>query len=379
MHDLIASFSVMSITPAPPEIEGTPPPPCPLAALPEEILVHILRDVALLDVGDYMRLAQVCKRLAYLVSTEDRIWRRICLGSEFGFSAMHYHWQKQVSWGPITQEDLIREATEAEEAAVAAAAESAASTSGNDDSSELIEPVLPIPPLTLAERSAHHASETTAATLSSYHTLYAQSWQRMFRQRPRIRFNGCYICTVNYMRSGQSSSNQVTWGSPVHIVTYYRYLRFFRDGSCLSLLTTTEPADVVHHLTREALALHAGGANAHLPSAVVQPALRGRWKLARNVDVGNSLSKLPAGPAGAGGELGEGDVAIETEGVSKYIYRLDLSLAHAGRSGGARNNKLNWKGFYSYNTLTDDWAEFTMRHNKPFFFSRVKSYGAKGA
>src|SRR5690349_975880 len=59
MKDLIASFSVMSITPAPPEVEGMPPPLCPLASLPEEILVHILRDVAILDVGDFVRLAQV--------------------------------------------------------------------------------------------------------------------------------------------------------------------------------------------------------------------------------------------------------------------------------------------------------------------------------
>ena len=47
--------------------------------------------------------------------------------------------------------------------------------------------------------------------------------------------------------------------------------------------------------------------------------------------------------------------------------------------GGARNNKLGWKGFFSYNTLTGDWAEFTMRNTKPFFFSRVKSYGVSGA
>lgn len=355
VKDLIASFAVMSIEPAPPPVEGMPPPPCPLASLPEEILVHILRDVALLDVGDFVRLAQVCKRLAYLVTTEDRIWRRICLGSEFGFGGMHYYWQRQITWGPLTEEDLLREADEAE-----------ASAAANSTIAEAAATPPPPPPLTLAERARRHAQESIANTLAFYPSLYSGSWQQMFRLRPRIRFNGCYISTVNYMRSGQASANQVTWASPVHIVTYYRYLRFFRDGTVISLLTTAEPADVVHHLTRDAVALHAGGANAHLPSAVVQSVLKGRWRLAREADnPGASLSEA------------EGDVMVETEGVSKYIYRLDLALGTAGK--GARNNKLAWKGFYSYNPLTGDWAEFTMRNSKPFFFSRVRSYGVKGA
>jgi F-box protein 9 len=351
MKDLITSFSCLSIAPAPPEVEGVPPRRCHLAEIPEEILVYILFDLAVLDVGDFVRLSQVCKRLAYLVATEDRIWRRICLGHEFGFGGMHYYWQRQINWDPLTEEDLIREATEAE------AAVSDPAGAGSDP--------LSLPPLTFSERAQRQAQESTATTLAFYHSLYSRSWLRMFRLRPRIRFNGCYISTVNYPRSGEASANHVTWGSPVHIVTYYRYLRFFRDGTAISLLTTAEPADVVHHLTREAVALHRGGANPHLPSAVAQSALKGRWRLAREADnPGASLSEV------------EGDVMIETEGVSKYIYRLDLALGSAGK--GARNNKLAWKGFYSYNRLTGDWAEFTMRHNKPFFFSRVKSYGVKG-
>ncbi|AEO65953.1 uncharacterized protein THITE_2150148 [Thermothielavioides terrestris NRRL 8126] len=352
VKDLIAGFSVLSIAPAPPEVEGMPPPPCPLAALPEEILVQILRDVAILDVGDFVRLSLVCKRLAYLVATEDRIWRRICLGSEFGFGGMHYYWQRRITWEPLTAEDLIREAAEAEAEASA-------------DSETQLSPPPAAPPLTLSERARRHAEESMANTLAFYHSLYSCSWQRMFRLRPRIRFNGCYISTVNYIRAGQASSYQVTWNSPVHIVTFYRYLRFFRDGTVISLLTTAEPADVVHHMTREAVALHAGGANPHLPSAVARSALKGRWRLAREADnPGASLSEI------------EGGVMIETEGVSNYIYRLDLVLGSAGK--GARNNKLSWKGFYSYNRLTEDWAEFTMQNTKPFFFSRVKSYGVKG-
>jgi len=185
----------------------------------------------------------------------------------------------------------------------------------------------------------------------------------MFRLRPRIRFNGCYISTVNYIRPGQASASQVTWNSPVHIVTYYRYLRFFRDGTVISLLSTTEPADVVHYLTKELQETHRGGASPHLPSIVMQNALRGRWRLSTLDD--NPDTNL---------KDAEGDVFVETEGANaKYMYRMKLSLRSAGK--GAKNNKLVWQGFWNYNILTDDTGEFTLRNDKAFFWSRVKSYG----
>ncbi|KAK0729265.1 hypothetical protein B0T21DRAFT_350182 [Apiosordaria backusii] len=368
MKELISSFAGLTIEPAPPPVEGMPQPPCPISTLPDEILVHILRDVAILDVGDFARLTQVCKRLAFLVATEDRIWRRICLGTEFGFGGMHYHWQRQITWEPLTEEDLQREA--AEEAAAAAAAAALAGSGVSSPETEQEEDDFVVSNvLDIEKRAEKLADESTANTLAFFNSLYSSSWQRMFRLRPRIRFNGCYISTVNYVRSGMANSNSITWGAPIHVVTYYRYLRFFRDGTCLSLLTTAEPNDVVHHLTRENVSLHNGGQNQHLPSHVMESALKGRWRLARAGDNPTaSLSEV------------EGDVMVETEGVSKYIYRLDLSLKSVGKGTGAgtRNNKLAWRGFYSYNRLTDDWAEFTLRNDKPYFFSRVRSYGVMG-
>ncbi|KAL2270052.1 hypothetical protein VTJ83DRAFT_2236 [Remersonia thermophila] len=372
MKELIKSFSTLSITPAPPEVEGTPAPPCPMASLPEEILALILCDVALNDVGDFVRMAQVCKRLAYLVVTEDRVWRRLCVGPEFGFGGMHYHWQCQVNWGPLTEGDLLREAAEAAEAEEAETEAGTGTALGPPSPLPLEADKMPASRSALAERAERLARENAANTLAFFGTLYACSWQRMLRLRPRVRFGGCYISTVNYMRAGQASDSLATWAAPVHIVTYYRYLRFFRDGTVLSLLTTAEPGDVVHHLTRDALALHKGGANPHLPSAnVAKSALRGRWRLARATD----------NPGASPGEI-EGDLVVETEGVGNYIYRLDLTMRSAGKAaqGGAgpRNNKLAWKGFYSYSPLTGEWAEFSMRNVKPYYYSRVKSYGVMG-
>lgn len=95
----------------------------------------------------------------------------------------------------------------------------------------------------------------------------------------------------------------------------------------------------------------------------MKDALKGRWRLT------GPLSS-PNGPS----DEAEGDVLVETEGVvPKYTYHLHLTLAHAGK--GTRNNKLGWKGFFSYNRLTDDWGEFGLRNDRAFYWSRVKSFG----
>ena len=348
MKELLASFSALRIEATPPDVEGAPPLPCPIAKLPDEILIHIMQDVAFSDVADYVRLSLVCKHLAYLVATEQRIWRRICIGPEFGFAGMHYCWATPIEWGRNTYPEYFDEEPE------------------HVDEDDNV-----ISPREIAHRRRIEAHLTTLALTPSVYP----TWKNMFRHRPRIRFNGCYISTVNYVRSGQASTNQSTWGgSPIHIVTYYRYLRFFRDGSLVSLLTTMEPNDVVHHLSRENLLLHQDAAQTHLPSSVMHLAHRGRWRLSPP-GTGPNQSITRQG-AEKGIASGDSDVYVETEGVgTKYLYRMDLSMRSAGKTSATRNNKLIWRSFHSYNKLTDDWGEFGLKNDKPFFFSRVRSYG----
>ncbi|OAF56127.1 hypothetical protein VC83_07552 [Pseudogymnoascus destructans] len=302
--DLLTSFSSLLITPAPPPIEGAPAPPCPIATLPEEILTHILTDLALLDPASFLRTAQTCKRLAYLIATEDQIYKRICQGHEVGFGGMHYSWQLEVSVAPL--------------------------------------------PVALGTLDGPPADEASAAPRAPLllNTLYP-SYATMFRHRPRIRFDGLYISTVNYMRAGAAAATQSTWDSPVHIVTYYRYLRFFRSGAVISLLGTHEPSEVVHALLTGLLE----GKRAPKGSPVAD-ARRGRWRL---------------GGGGEGGRRKGG-----TEGCDeRYIYRMALRVKGQER-GRAR---LGWEGFWNWNRLTDDWAEFGLRNDKPFVFSKVHSYG----
>ena len=72
----------------------------------------------------------------------------------------------------------------------------------------------------------------------------------------------------------------------------------------------------------------------------------------------------------------EGELTIETEGVdSKYEYLMQMTLRSASqRVGATKNNKLVWRAFWSWNRLTDDWAEFGLRNDRAFFWSRVRSW-----
>ena len=94
----------------------------------------------------------------------------------------------------------------------------------------------------------------------------------------------------------------------------------------------------------------------------MKDALLGRWRLTG-----------PEVPGVVDGEK-EGTLIIETAGATpKYFNKMVLNLSSTGRN--ARNNKLTWQGYWSYNRLTDDWGEFGLKNDRAFYWSRVKSYG----
>jgi F-box protein 9 len=336
LKDLLDSFSNLRIEGEPAPTDLSPPPPCPISEIPDEILSEILLHLAIIDLPSFARLAQVCKRLAYLVTTEDRIWKRIALGPEQGFAAMHYDFACQVDGKPLGDDG------------------EGGYVLGSDESDDILDAA--------ATKQPDPVSLTPLLVPAIYPTYRA-----LFRHRPRLRFNGAYISTVNYTRPGASSPTSISWNSPIHIVTYYRYLRFLRDGTVISLLTTSEPPDVVPYLHLEHVHKNHGG----LPSAPMKDAVIGRWRLSG-----------PTVPGDADGEMigeKEGVVHVETAGATpKYLYKMVLLMGSAGR--GARNNKLNWQGYWSYNKLTDDWATFMMKNDRhrPFYWSRVRSWGIEG-
>ncbi|MCJ1309340.1 hypothetical protein MMC25_002999 [Agyrium rufum] len=382
IQELIQSFAGLSIPSNEP-----PSPSSKLAALPTEILHEILLSLAIMDVSSFARLSLVCKHLAYLIATEDRIWRRVCCGPEVGLAAMHYTFACTLKGSPVPPPDNGYVLSDL--------ASLYLNRIGDDD----------------------EISTSSLMPSLAFSPKYP-NFKAMFRLRPRIRFNGLYISTVNYIRPGQASASTVTWNSPVHIVTYYRYLRFFRDGTCLSLLSTSEPADVISHLNKETAdyARHLPTGST-LASAVARNALKGRWFLSRGetteADSGpgqgeaattrqlssslpgssplksalisdqttaTSHSKISLQHASyaAAGTLEEGLLTVETLAPDpKYQYTMHLAIRSTSndkKAGVVKNNKLVWKGFWSYNTLTDDWGEFGLRNDRAFYWSRVRSW-----
>jgi len=324
MSELIASFAGIQIQPAPvsrlseheavadkgkgketeTETEEEEAGVSPLATLPFELLLQVVRNVALADVASFARLAQVCKTFAYLVITEQSIWRVVC---ETTFNRMLWDWGVTVSGGPI-EEPLVLDAPNGEV-------------------------------LREGEYEAEdEEQETREIPIDEKEVLrYGESWRKMFMIRPRVRFNGVYISTCNYIRAGASQS----WNTPVHIVTYYRYLRFYPNGTVLSLLSTCEPAEVVHGFNKIALTpAHQGG----LPVGTMswgKYVSKGRWRMDKD---------------------GQLDVETEAPMMDKYLFRMAFkvkSIRAGGRIGGV--NKLVWEGFWSWNIISDDLAEFSLK------------------
>ncbi|KAL2807632.1 hypothetical protein BJX63DRAFT_436842 [Aspergillus granulosus] len=359
--ELIASFSSFPIPPADPVFEGDPAPPCPIAHMPSEVIVEILRHVAMSDPAAFGRMALVCKRFAYHFSHEQHIWKRLCQGAKFGFKAMHYSFACDVHGNP----------------------------------EHTLEPV--------TTRYTPFPTDIPTQLPSPL-----SSWSEVFQTFPRIRFTGIYISTVNYTRAGAASAySTISWNSPIHIVTYYRYLRFYPDGTVIYLLSTVEPVDVVPHINKANVTAARAPSRKQQQKSAQDPLTRpqdpvppvaldalkraqwGRWRLSKPESPTDSPDELehyfPTKDKSVS-TPDPRDLVIETEGIGspKYIYVLHLALrsttarpvnANPMAPNPSRNTKLVWKGYWSYDKLTDDWAEFGLKNDRAFVFRRVRGWG----
>ncbi|GMJ14790.1 F-box protein 7, F-BOX PROTEIN 7 [Hibiscus trionum] len=70
---------------------------------------------------------------------------------------------------------------------------------------------------------------------------YEGSWRKMWLLRPRVRTDGLYVSRNTYIRAGVAEW-KIT--NPVHIVCYYRYLRFFPSGRFLYKNSSQKVKDV---------------------------------------------------------------------------------------------------------------------------------------
>ncbi len=63
--------------------------------------------------------------------------------------------------------------------------------------------------------------------------------------RPLVRFDGIYYLKLKYFRTGISETSEYR---PVHEVISYRYIRFLKDGSTMSIFSTKTPKKIFEKL-----------------------------------------------------------------------------------------------------------------------------------
>ncbi|GHJ90404.1 hypothetical protein NliqN6_6806 [Naganishia liquefaciens] len=167
-------------------------------------------------------------------------------------------------------------------------------------------------------------------------------WRSTFLEERRLRYDGVYISVCHYIRPGQSD---MAWVNPTHLITYHRFLRFYPDGRVISYLTTDLPVDVVHSVR---------------PSLRAKGTLFGQWEICTMKDEkGRDVPKI---------ELRS---LLEPGVTPKYEFEMDLCLKTTHRG---RWNKLEMLTYQSVNLLNGEALGLSLKHQKPFYFSKVRSY-----
>lgn len=67
------------------------------------------------------------------------------------------------------------------------------------------------------------------------------SFEGIYNCAPRVHFNGYYVLRERYTRRGDHSLDNP--GIQVHLVEYYKYVRFFPNGSLLYKLSNRKLKD----------------------------------------------------------------------------------------------------------------------------------------
>ncbi|EDR14575.1 uncharacterized protein LACBIDRAFT_305309 [Laccaria bicolor S238N-H82] len=189
---------------------------------------------------------------------------------------------------------------------------------------------------------------------------HLSDYRRVYIEHPRVRLDGVYIAICHYVRPGLSENH---WVNISHLITYHRYLRFFPNGQVLSLLANEEhsPKHIVPILK---------------PTLRMKGLLHGTWYLSGTTvyltdlmdssgrsSLPISRDQLPLIPL-TSSSSSEND-------NTRYVF--DMTLKLRSRPLG-RWNILDMKSYASVNLETGDNEPVALKHERPFWFSKVRSY-----
>ncbi|EJD07709.1 uncharacterized protein FOMMEDRAFT_71607 [Fomitiporia mediterranea MF3/22] len=176
--------------------------------------------------------------------------------------------------------------------------------------------------------------DTTIYTLAEQ---YKFDYRRLFIEHPRLRLDGVYIAVCHYVRPGVNSDN--VWVNVSHLITYHRYLRFLADGTVISLL-----------------------ANEDVEPQTIVPLLKSTLRM-KGLFIGNWTLE--------GTTICIRDLMDPTGDNARYTFQMTLHLR--SRPLG-RWNRLDLTGYESINVETEEAVPFVLKHERPFWFSKVRSY-----
>lgn len=183
---------------------------------------------------------------------------------------------------------------------------------------------------------------------------------------PFIKFNGCYISVVNYYSEGGKAEFSSSWSNPVRTITYYRYLRFYPDGTVLKVLSVLPPQQVVKFLIKGKSTL---------------PTISETGVAVYQTDENRQSHKIQVGFWTMTPD-GKVHIILEHEAINYLVFHYFYEIKDLGSH---RHNKLKWLEYYSVRKPMEnedgeederagEVMDFSIRNEKPFKFLRVGSY-----
>lgn len=80
-----------------------------------------------------------------------------------------------------------------------------------------------------------------------YQKIYGSSWSRFWKAHPRLRIDGIYASRNTYVRQG---IQDLVSKKGALLMAYYRYYRFYSDGTFLYKTSPLTPSEIIHQLQR---------------------------------------------------------------------------------------------------------------------------------
>jgi len=218
-------------------------------------------------------------------------------------------------------------------------------------------------------------------------SIQCLSWRQMYFREARARTDGIYICKMSYFRPGMTDG---AFFQPVHLVTYYRYLRLYpeRDGCAVVLLVTTEgPKTAIELLkkpllsysdyipfgrTAEDLASSSAGGSSSSSSRSSKPRMRDPSFKKTNLFIGKYFRIAPNDD--------EFHLCLyDPQASHNTLFDMTITINSTKSFSGGGSTSLQCKQYASVSRAIAAYGSprkcpFDVREWNKFVFSRVKSY-----